>query len=220
MPEEHIGEPIKEKGFGRHVKDCPCGWCGVIRKKLTLAAEKEARGESVRHRLPVRKRRFIQAISDFNGKIYGDATKSAQLAGYEVDTAASKGAQLLREESIQKSILGAMERNGIGEDFLAQGIKDGLRADETRFFSDKGVVKDERQVKDWHSRAKFQELAHRLRGDYPKEDNLPQAALIISIGDKALPETGWADEVTALNATTIICQHCKAEHPAEYDCRQ
>ena len=51
------------------------------------------------------------------------------------------------------AVLAALAKKGIGADFLADGLIDGMRAEETRYFSDKGVVTDERQVKNYHARA-------------------------------------------------------------------
>jgi hypothetical protein len=44
-----------------------------------------------------------------------------------------------------------------------------------------GKFSDERRIPDWHARAKFPEMTHRLRGDWPKEQQVQQAALIIKL---------------------------------------
>jgi hypothetical protein len=44
-----------------------------------------------------------------------------------------------------------------------------------------GKFSDERRIPGWHARAKFPEMTHRLRGDWPKEQQVQQAALIIKL---------------------------------------
>jgi hypothetical protein len=74
-----------------------------------------------------------------------------------------------------------MERAGITSDLLFQGLKDGLQADEVKLTTANGKFSDERRIPDWHARVKYQEMAHRLRGDMQKEPAVQQAALIIRL---------------------------------------
>jgi hypothetical protein len=51
-----------------------------------------------------------------------------------------------------------------------------------------GKFSDERRIPDWHARVKYQEMAHRLRGDMQKEPAVQQAALIIRLPAEAKAE--------------------------------
>ncbi len=172
-----------QRGGRGHKSDCGCGVCLRIRnakpKPVLLKTEKQ--------------RKFVKGYSDPNSSTFQNATQSAVQAGYSPDSAASIGSQLLKNGQIQRSVTAALERKGIGDDFLADGLIDGMRAEETRYFSDKGIVTDERQVKDYHARAKFQDMTHRLRGDFPKDEPVQLASLILKIGDGPLPPAEWEE---------------------------
>jgi len=58
--QERNALPLEKRSWGNHPVGsvgCPCAFCARMRERLAQAAEKEARGERVRRRLPVRQRR-------------------------------------------------------------------------------------------------------------------------------------------------------------------
>jgi len=61
----------------------------------------------------------------------------------------------------------AMDRHGITLDRLIDQLQDELTAEDTKFFSDKGVVIEEKQVAAHDVRQRARIDAHKLRGDYP-----------------------------------------------------
>ena len=130
----------------------------------------------------VRRQAFVKAYTDSQSPTFANATKSAQSAGF----AASSGNALLRDEQVREMIFRALEHHGVTEDFLADGIKEGLRAEEVRLATHEGKFTDERKIPDWNARAKFQQIAHQLRGDFPREELVQQAALIVQLPPREL----------------------------------
>jgi len=86
---------------------------------------------------------------------------------------------------VQVLIGAALEKQGITSELIFAGLKDGLPAEEVKLTTRDGKFSDERRIPDWHARAKFQEMTHRLRGDWPKEQQVQQAALIIKLPSDA-----------------------------------
>ena len=62
-----------------------------------------------------------------------------------------------------------LKRHGITDEYLAGKLKEELEAEETKFFADKGKVRDEKDVIAWGIRQKARMDAHKLKGDYPSE---------------------------------------------------
>jgi hypothetical protein len=181
-------EPSKSTGARNHKVDCQCGLCARMRTQAVSAAEKEAAGRQVRRRLTPRNKRFVQEFVSETSPGFRNATAAARLAGYSPDSADDIGAQLLRSEQVQALVGAAMERAGITSDVLFQGLKDGLQANEVKLTTSNGRFSDERSIPDHHARFKYQELAHRLRGDTQKEPVVQQAALIIKLPNETRPE--------------------------------
>ena len=63
----------------------------------------------------------------------------------------------------------ALEDKNITCDTLAEALVKELEAEETKFFADKGVVIDQKDVVAWGVRQRARQDAHKLRGDYPNE---------------------------------------------------
>lgn len=214
------GQEKKEKGFGKHRLGCPCGFCAKLRTQLEVAARKEASGQKIRRRLTVRAKRFVGEYTNPTGQAFGKPSKAARLAGYSPDSADSSADALLRSERVQGAILAGMERQGITGEFRAQKLREGLESKETKFFQHEGRVIETREVVDFYARHKYLETAMRTAGDFPKDEPVQQAALIVNLGDEALKEGDWASRLEAIEAGMDVCQYCKAEHPSSYDCRQ
>ena len=63
----------------------------------------------------------------------------------------------------------ALKDKDITCDRLADLLDKELKAEETKFFADKGIVTDQKDVVAWGVRQKARQDAHKLRGDYPVE---------------------------------------------------
>src|ERR1700730_17038939 len=175
-------------GARNHKPERACGLCVRIRTQAATAAQKDAAGRKVRRRVTPRNRRFVQEYVSPESPGHRNATAAARLAGYSPDSADDIGAQLLRNEQVQILIGRAMEQAGITSDVLFKGLKDGLAAEEVKLTTKDGKFSDERRIPDWHARVKYQEMAHRLRGDMQKEPAVQQAALIIRLPAEGKPE--------------------------------
>jgi len=84
----------------------------------------------------------------------------------------------------------------VDADYLSKKLKQALNAKEVRFFSSEGVVTDQREVSDNHTRLKALELAHRLRGDYPKDEPVQLASLVLKIGSGPASPAEWNEIAT------------------------
>ena len=183
----------RQIGARNHQQDCTCGMCVRIRENEKIASEKEKRGKKPRRRLTVGNRRFIQEFINLNSPAFKCASKAAVLAGYSADSADDAGASLLRNPQVQRSILQAFVRQGIDDDFLAAKVRAGLDATATWRHVNRETGKViERTDPDPYARHKYVETAMRARGDFPKEDNGPTAALILK-----LPTACTAEEAEA-----------------------
>ena len=175
-------------GARNHKVKCQCGLCVRSWAQAASAQQKEMAGRKVRRRLTPSNRRLVQEFSDPSSPGHRNATQAARLAGYSPDSADDIGAQLLRSKQVQELIGRAMEKVGITSEPLFQGLKDGLQADEVKLTTKDGKFSDERRIPDWHARVKYQEMAHRLRGDMQKGPAVQQAALIIRLPAEAKAE--------------------------------
>jgi hypothetical protein len=172
MPDNPKQEPDKLLGGRGHKSTCECKTCLRIREMHTLG---EAKSPDKRRLGPiqVKKKAFVKAITDPLSETFGNQGKSAQAAGY----AASSGNALMKDPQVQNMMRAALGRNGIDDDYLALGLKEGLRADEVKLATFEGKFTDERRVPDFRARARFHEITHRLRGDL--QDEAAVASLII-----------------------------------------
>jgi phage terminase small subunit len=175
-------------GARNHKVKYQCGLCVRIRAQAASAQQKEMAGRKVRRRLTPRNRRFVQEFSDPSSPGHRNVTQAARLAGYSPDSADDIGAQLLRSAQVQELIGRELEKAGITSEFLFSGLKEGLRAEEVKLVTKNGRFSDERRPTDYFARAKYQEMAHRLRGDMQKEPAVQQAALIIRLPAEAKAE--------------------------------
>ena len=70
-------------------------------------------------------------------------------------------------ESFSSPVIEAMEKAGITMDRLMRQLSDELQAKDTKFFADKGTIKDTAEVIAHDVRQRARIDAHKLRGDYP-----------------------------------------------------
>lgn len=110
----------------------------------------------------VRRQRFVE------GMVVGKSMRQSALdAGYSESMANSATANIM--PACREAFRLALGHK-ISVEKLSQTIADGLGAEETKFFADKGVVMDQRNVTAWSERRQYSELASRLMGlEPPKE---------------------------------------------------
>ena len=69
--------------------------------------------------------------------------------------------------SLNTQMIQAMDKAGITLDRLMGQLSDELQAKDTKFFADKGIIKDTAEVVAHDVRQRARIDAHKLRGDYP-----------------------------------------------------
>jgi len=63
----------------------------------------------------------------------------------------------------------ALEELGITPEMLGKKLLEEMNAEETKFFSHQGEIKDSENVIAWDVRQRARQDAHKLRGDYAPE---------------------------------------------------
>ena len=71
--------------------------------------------------------------------------------------------------SLNTQMIQAMDKAGITLGRLMRQLSDELQAKDTKFFADKGIIKDTAEVVAHDVRQRARIDAHKLRGDYPAE---------------------------------------------------
>ena len=74
-------------------------------------------------------------------------------------------AETLSSLNVQERIKAVHEKLGITDDMLGKVLKNGLNAKQTKIATFEGKIKDEKEYSDHPTRAKYLEIAHKLRGD-------------------------------------------------------
>jgi hypothetical protein len=115
-----------------------------------------------------------------------DPKTAAILSGYSPESAGDKASHLLREESVQDRVFSALRRAGITQDSLAQVAAAGLRATETKLVTYEGRVTERVEIPDHSARHRFWQDLNKVLGNFPKEDNGPQASLVIVVPEEIL----------------------------------
>lgn len=114
--------------------------------------------------LTVRKRKLVKGI------VAGiQPTQAARAAGYAESTATHGITKLMAGAPFRAALGQSLRRAGITDKRLWAGLDKGLDAMETRYFADKGVVTDTRDVIAWGPRHQHLETALRLKGYLGRE---------------------------------------------------
>jgi hypothetical protein len=93
-------------------------------------------------RLQIKKRSKIVATELING---ASAKQACLTAGYSNTTNVN---QVLMNKEVVKSFNSILEKTGLTDDAIADKLKQLFNAKTTKFFADKGVVTDQREVED------------------------------------------------------------------------
>lgn len=112
----------------------------------------------------LRKAKFVDGLLDGLSM-----TQAALKAGYSPVTSRQACTDIMPRcrELFQQAL---RERISIGG--LADRIKEGLDAEETKFFAKDGIVTDQRNVKHWGERRQYADLAARLMGYEPDKPSV------------------------------------------------
>jgi hypothetical protein len=91
-----------------------------------------------------------------------NVSEAGRIAGYTKAQAAHRALH-----NIQLKMPELMDRIGLTDEYLLKKcLKPGLTAKETKFFADKGIVMESRDVIAWGARRDFLDMAFKLKGLY------------------------------------------------------
>ena len=112
--------------------------------------------------LPPKKQAYVQ------GRIEGKSKRKAALdAGFSKSMADHASSKI--ETRDVREAFAALIRKTVPPERIVKVISEGLDAVETKFFAEKGVVKDQRNVISWPERRQYAELAAEYGGYYIPE---------------------------------------------------
>lgn len=75
-------------------------------------------------------------------------------------------------ETIKLKMPELMDKMGLTDEMLINNyLRPGLEANETKFFAEKGVVMETREVVSWGDRRGFLDMAFKLKGKYAAKDD-------------------------------------------------
>ena len=109
-----------------------------------------------------RERKFLEAYQETL-----NLAESARRAGYHCNSVQSyseTGRRILNR--FELSMPETLKVQGVTDELLAETVLNGLKAKKKLFASYEGVFTDEREVDDHSARAKFVELAGRMKGAF------------------------------------------------------
>jgi hypothetical protein len=191
---ERIPAKYQSVGSKNHRPACQCLFCIRIRWNTYKGDEGKAKGvKGVREAKTKRIRKaYLQAVTSPDSPTYADKRASIRAVLPDKSDATQYRTLKAIESSadVRARILGADERAGITDDFLAQKRRELIEAKETVFYSHLGLVTDEREVEAYGIQVKALELAHKVRGELANVEQVQGAALIINVGE-TVDEENW-----------------------------
>jgi hypothetical protein len=132
--------------------------------KMLTKTEKSARKKAPpRSRTELKRRAKIIVKAMLDGKT---ATEACQLAGYSSKTPVTN---LINSKEVQKSFQQNMEKAGLSDDFLAAKLRSLVDAKEIKFFSEKGIVTDQREIEALSIQADMLKFATKVKGHIKEE---------------------------------------------------
>lgn len=128
-----------------------------------------ARSVSTEPELTLKQHLFVRHYTDSESSGFGNATKSAELAGYRghpgSNQLAVQGHENLRNPNIRRALEDILDRAGCTLEHAAQRLKEGMDATQSRAFLGKaGKVVYSKSTPDHRERRQATELMFRLRG--------------------------------------------------------
>jgi hypothetical protein len=166
--------------------------------KHTREAEQQVlrSAEKLAASLPPKKQAYLE------GRLAGKSKRQSALeAGFSQSMADHASTKI--ETSDVREAFAALIRQRVPPERLAKAIADGLDAMETKFFAEKGVVKDQRDVISWTERRQYAELAAKFAGYYaPDKREVEQPGGVILIIPDG-PRTAATPAKPTLEGTVI-----------------
>lgn len=99
---------------------------------------------------------------------------------------------LERSPALKNALINALAKAGIGEDYLARKIKEGLSSNDYRFFSLDGRVTDKRIIPDMAVREKYLRTALEVAG-YIRKDADVNLNLGVIVAPTVRADDQWGD---------------------------
>jgi hypothetical protein len=160
----------------RHAKHAPAANQQDSKQEVLKSAEE------LTANLPAKKQAYV------DGRLAGKSKRQAALdAGYSVSMA-DHAAQKIETPDVKEAFT-ALIRSTISAEEIAQTLRAGLQATESKFFAEKGVVQDQRDVIAWGERRLYAELIAEY-GEYHvpgKGDQKHGGGVILILPDRARP---------------------------------
>jgi hypothetical protein len=121
----------------------------------------QPKNHAVKNRMltKLRRRKIIEAALD--GK---DVKAVAISTGLSEKSVSTQVPQILSEPKVKKAFNDILEASGLSDEYLARKIHSMTNATEIRYFSDKGVVTDERTVPALSIQADMVKFAAKVKG--------------------------------------------------------
>ena len=145
-----------------------------------------------------KQKKFVKKVIETGHKI----RRATDLAGYEP----GYGYHLMKQPKIQNEIQLALERAGLTDDSLADGIKEGQKA--TYVKKDKGKA-----YADYHARHKYFDMHVKIKGGYaPEKHEIKQEKLIVMLSPELRKGLIDAEAVTEDEMEVIEAEVIKEEN--------
>lgn len=113
----------------------------------------------------------------------------------------------LKKPYVQERLADLLEQAGVTDNVLVEKIKEGLDAEETKFFAEKGVVNDSRETIDFVTRHKYIETAAKLKGHLSKDSN-KDPLQVLQVFQSIDPETlGAIDVATRIERIEAVLKN-------------
>src|SRR5215472_14053003 len=148
--------------------------------KHTRAAEQQVlrSAEKLAASLPPKKQAYLE------GRLAGKSKRQSALEAGFSQSMADHASTKIETSDVQEAFA-ALIRQRVPLERLAKAIAEGLDAMETKFFAEKGVVKDRRDLISWPERRQYAELAAKFAGYYApdKREGEPPGGGILVIPD-------------------------------------
>ena len=109
--------------------------------------------------LTIKERRFIKALPTSKS-----GTAAAIEAGFSPSGAANRAHEMRKDPRLRAAIEAEMERQGLTDECLVRGMKEGLKAKSVSYFQHEGKVTDKRSDIDFPTRHRFLNTALQIKG--------------------------------------------------------
>jgi hypothetical protein len=134
----------------------------VAERQLADTEREVRRGAELTASLPPKKQAYVEGI------IAGKSKRQAALAAGFSESMASHATDKIETKDVREAFA-TLIRETVSADEIAETLKAGMKAMDTKFFSEKGVVQDQRDVVAWSERRQYTQLAAEYGGYHAPE---------------------------------------------------